>query len=460
MKKSILLAALLAVAVTAAPAFASVQNIKVSGSIDSTFINRVNFDLGRNSAAGSEDQTDFITQATIDIEADLTDQASAKIGLINEKPWGEDSNATESVDIYNAYLTIREMLYSPLTVTIGRQNWAYGNGLIFDSAGQNNDAPTASGLDSVAADLTKQTALDAIRATFDYSPLIVDMFYAKVANDSSSGAQSVGYDDTDLYGVNGTYNLGDDMNTQVEAYFFGKVNKKTKADAPAGTKADTIYVAGARTSMDILDGLNTQLEYAQQFGTNELAGSANQSQNRNARIFQGIANYKIPNFAGGMDELNPMLQYVFTWASGNSNPSNTDTNADEKAWDPFFENQGGGSIFSAIFPLSNVVVHQVSLSATPLEDVTTTATWTGIWLDKEVNGVTGALISPNGGTTAVTYNDDKTDLGNEFGLLTTYDYTEDVQFGLNTSWFLPGDALAAANDNSAYQVLLNANVNF
>ena len=46
MKKSILLAVVLMVALLAVPAFASVQNIKISGNIDSTWLYRNNFGLG------------------------------------------------------------------------------------------------------------------------------------------------------------------------------------------------------------------------------------------------------------------------------------------------------------------------------------------------------------------------------------------------------------------------------
>ena len=52
--------ALLAVAVMAVPASASVQNVKVSGSVDSTYIDRRAHDLGESGARAQREQSAFI----------------------------------------------------------------------------------------------------------------------------------------------------------------------------------------------------------------------------------------------------------------------------------------------------------------------------------------------------------------------------------------------------------------
>src|SRR3989338_10349083 len=170
MKKTILLAMLL-VAFVAMPAAASVQNVKVSGSIDSTWLVRNNFDLGLN-VIGDETQNLFLTQTMLMVDADLTDNLSTSLCLINERAWtqkeGDADNLNDSdIDIHLAYVTLREMLYSPLTVVVGRQAFHYGNSFIVDAAGTNNSAPTDSGIDTIAGDLTKQTAQDAVRLIFD-----------------------------------------------------------------------------------------------------------------------------------------------------------------------------------------------------------------------------------------------------------------------------------------------------
>ena len=45
------------------------------------------------------------------------------------------------VQLYLASVTMRELLYSPLTVTVGRQVFNYGNGLIMGDGGVNNSVP-------------------------------------------------------------------------------------------------------------------------------------------------------------------------------------------------------------------------------------------------------------------------------------------------------------------------------
>ena len=51
----------------------------------------------------------------------------------------------------------------------------------------------------------------------------------------------------------------------------------------------------------------------------------------------------------------------------------------DTAWDPFNENQGSGTIYNTLFPLSNMNIVSVGGSINPLEDVTATTTWSGLW---------------------------------------------------------------------------------
>ena len=109
MRKSILLAVVLMVALVAVPASASVQNIKVSGSIDSTYLWRDNFDLGF-ATASDRNQSVPLTQTTLQVDADLTDQVSATVALINERAWNYDINADTAdgsdIDLYLAYVIV------------------------------------------------------------------------------------------------------------------------------------------------------------------------------------------------------------------------------------------------------------------------------------------------------------------------------------------------------------------
>ncbi len=466
MRKTILIALLLA-AFVAAPAMASVQNVKISGGIDSTWLYRTNFDLGLNTI-GDESQNLFLTQATLQADADLTDNVSTTIALINERAWGDVSTTSTGVDLLLAYVTLREMLYSPLTVVAGRQAFHYGNSFIVDAAGVNNTAPVDSGIDSIAEDLTKQKVQDAIRLIFDYEPLTLEFLISKIDSRTNTLAND-DKDDVDLYGANATYEVGDSMNTQVEAYFFAKIDKLNQA-LDDNDKSDTVYVPGLRASTNPIEGLNVQAELAWQRGnrvatTAQTNGSPN-NERREALGAQFITSYEVPV----LEEYEPMLQYVYTYVSGDSNPGDRATNGQASpnkytAWDPMFENQARGAIYNTLFDLSNAHINTLSAQVSPIEDVTTKVSWTNLQLDKGLSGNTAnttlTLVQPDGtatGTMAIVV--DEKEIGNEIDLGATYDYTEDVQFGANFGWFLPGDLFADANDAVASQAIIHGNVNF
>ena len=108
MRKQLLLAVLM-VAAFAVPSFASVQNIKISGDVDSTYLYRHNFDLGAGipgggSASNGSDrlQNNFFTQTRLRADADLSDNVSATVGLINERVWDYDTT-DEGIDINLAF---------------------------------------------------------------------------------------------------------------------------------------------------------------------------------------------------------------------------------------------------------------------------------------------------------------------------------------------------------------------
>lgn len=491
--KKIILLALLAAAFVAMPAFASVNNIKVSGSVDSTWLNRANFDLGANNI-GDETQNLGITQTMVQVDAELTENVSTTVCLINERAWTAKnaSAAGDNINIHYAYATLREMLYSPLTVVVGRQAFKYGNSFVVDSTGTNNSAPADSGIQNVAGDLTKQTAQDAVRLIFDYNPLTLELLFSKITANNTNLVRDED-DDIDLYGLNTSYELGDAWKTMVEGYFFARIDKSVTQTLTGGTpgiaatgtaggsKSDTIYVPGLRASTNPIEGLNLQGEFAWQ-GGNRATTASKDNQRRNAVGAQVIANYQLPV----LKEYKPTAEYVYTYVSGDRNASGVANqgNAGSRdssserwyAWDPMFENQGGGKIYNAIFNLTNLNIHTASLAVSPIEDVTTKFSWTGLWLDKKYDTATTTLVQPDNQTSltgtgtgaVVNVNRNKKDLGFELDLDATYDYTEDVQIGASLGWFMPGDVFDAAGtaavrnkpDNTASQALVHMNVNF
>jgi hypothetical protein len=455
------------VAVMALPAAASVQNIKVSGSVDSGLLLRDNLDFGL-STDNDEKQSVFYTKTNLKVEADLTDNVQAVVSLINERAWNTPTDSNTDIDLHEAYVTLREMLYSPLTVIIGRQNFSYGNSFIVDSNAA-GFAGADSGLYSVASDISNQNGMDAIRMILDYDPLTIEMLAAKINEGNADLRQDpTGQDDVDLYGVNATYELGDDMNTVVEAYFFAKIDGSVgKPSIGDNSKNDTIYVPGIRASLNVLEGLNVSAEYAHQGGTKSGTADNNQ-QKRDANAVFLTANYSLPV----MEDYDPTLGYLYVWVSGDNDATaaHVDTSSysgvssEEKytAWDPFYEDVGSPKLYNALFSMTNMQIHQFTLEAKPLEDVTASLSWAGLWLVQDtVNTTDVALLQPDNVSTASTVTTPgKKMIGQEVDLAATYDYTEDVQFGANVGVFMPGSLFAKSNRDAASQAMVNCLVNF
>jgi len=504
MRKSILFA-LLALAVLAVPAQASVQNIKLSGDIDTYWLVRDQFDLGIDGDTADLDngrndnfyQNLLFTQTRLRVDADLTDNVGATVALINERVWGEDDDermATTShdgtpantdigsndVDLNLAYVTLREMLYSPLTVVIGRQNFAFGNSFVIDSAGSNNTVSTG-GLDLAVEDLTKRTALDTVRMTFDYNPLTIDVIAAKVAADYISGGDQLHKDDVNLFGTNANYKLGDERNSLVEGYFWAKIDHGSNDSPGAGRlepKADTVYMPGMRVATSPIKGLNLSAEVAGQYGNKTVVdAAANVPDNvrRRAMGAQVIGNYMLPFEQTA--QWSPVLTTVYTFVSGDNNPNESSkqsfgTVTDREyytAWDPMFENQAGGSIYNSLFDLTNAHIATIKLALQPIEDVTVWSQLDMMWSDKQSDDESptgacqgascfnmrqpdGTVINPEVTTNA--------HIGNETAIGVVYDYTEDVQFGGQLNWFIPGDLFHDSNHEIASQVLVHGLVSF
>jgi|SRR3989339_503574 len=439
-----LLLALLVVAFVAMPAFASVQNIKVSGSIDSAALYRENFELGLITSAGEDEvQNLFFTITKVGIDADLTDNVAATVELIDERPWGTGS--TVAVEVNLAYVTLREMLYSPLTVVIGRQPIVWGNGFII---GQNST--TDSSLNNVATDLSEQYGFDAIKIVLDYNPLTIQGIFSRITDTTTGLTGEV--TDVNLYGVNATYEFGDDMDSLAEAYVVKSVNNSDQ-----NSRAEEILIKGIRGSMNPLEGLNLQAEAALQSGTT-ITGA--DSQTLKAKAIQLMSNYKIP----ALEDYNPVVAYTFSYFSGDENSANTGLAAgqlsDNTAWNSGFMRQNIGKIYNAILDNSNLIIHQLALSANPMEDVLATLSYAKLYT---ANGdaSTISLLQPDSASISCNVANGSETIGQEIDLDLAYNYTEDVQILGTLGFFKPGEYFGAYDDRTpAKQAMVRVNVGF
>jgi len=360
-------------------------------------------------------------------------------------------------------------------LTIGRQIFNYGNGLIIGDGGVNNQSK--GNLEYIAQDLTERTAYDGVKAVLDYKPLTIDMFYFKNYQTIVNGNAISDKSSSDVYGINANYQLSDPWSTVVEGYMFSRFNGNVVPSAAAsgfltvGNRNDTLFVPGLRASTNPVKGLNVQGELAWQLGNHPVVDGAvtpvpgQEAEHRDAMAAQLLATYSLPV----LEKYKPSVNASYTYVSGDKNGlatySSDGVSSAKKytAWDPFNENQGQGTIYNTLFPLSNMHIVAIGASANPLEDVTAAVTWSGLWAADSYTAENPlALFQPDGGSNQI-YPVTKLKakgLGNETDINLTYNYTEDVTFGVSLGWFVPGSVFSSLNDNTASQALADVAVKF
>jgi len=427
------LIAVLALALVAglafSPAYAEVQNVKVSGDIIASGVSRQHFNLTNGPSGDKQniDQSFIMSQVRVRIDADLTDNVMATVRLINERVWNGQNDASSTgnsnIDLDLAYVTLKEFLYSPLTLTVGRQEMRFGNGLVI------GNAKLASGVVNIPTDLTERKAFDAIRATLNYDPLVVDLVYAKVKQADTTRNNTI-Y----LAGVNATYAVNKD--TDVSAYYFNKRDNDGGASNSKG-KPDQVNTLGALGSTKIM-GIKASLEGAYQFGKNDTSTDTNASRH-DAWAIQAMADYTFDKV-----KTTPTVGASYTYLSGGENSASRNG-----GWDPMFYDQKLNNIAYTILPFTNMSVFNLKASCKLVEDVTLSAVYGYYDQAKSTNNTLTGPFLYNGSTTYLSETlTSKTHLGDAIDITATYDYTEDVQFGLTTGWFKPGKAFSDDKRNA------------
>ncbi len=445
-KRLIFLLAFAFVVGTGLSAYAAVQNMKVGGDLIAGGIVRDNFSLGGNSAAGNKNadkENLFLSQLRVKVDADLTDNVATTVRLINERSWGQAGGTTiDIIDIDLAYVTLKEFLYSPLTLTLGRQEIDLGNGLIIS-----NSRNYGTFLSGTPSDLSLRKAFDAIRANLNYDPLEVDAIYAKVAENTRRGTVLAPQnDDKDLYGVNVSYNITKE--TKAEGYLFYLKNASTTTN-----KNDNLCVVGGLLSGKPIDNLTASIESAFQLGDRTTTGST--QKDYKAWALQPILTYDLKGIQK-IEKYAPQVSLSCTYLSGDK----VSTDSRYQLWNPVFFDQSLNSITHAIIPFSNLQVINLGTSAKPVNDVTLLLDYGYYRLAKKASSLTAPYNDSDGvsyGTYTLTGNKE---LGSALDICALYDYTEDVQIGLATSMFFPGKAFDSNNDAKAMQVIGSMKVTF
>ena len=461
-KRLIMILALAFVVGITFSAYAEVQNVKVSGDILLRAITRTNFSLVKGgiydwqeepTSVGKYKAAGLTSQIRLRVDADLTDNVATTVRLLSEKSWGSDFSIYDSmmeidgsylseaslfdkIDIDLAYVTLKEFLYSPLTLTLGRQELRFGNALIIGDSDTNQFAIAF----GIPMDLSLRKSFDAMRATLDYSPWVLDIVYAKIGEHDIWWFQSMLNDpeknDTDLMGINAAWDmkaLG--ITGKTDLYYWRKENKLSWAETAGSDKKDVVNTIGALVSGQLIERLTGSLEMAWQFGKvsgEDLTYLNADNSKRIAMAIQAMLNYAFDKKGA------PTLGLCYTYLSGD-NKSDTKY----RFWDPMFEDQTPNNIVNALLPNSGIMAFNLLGSIKPKEDLVLALNY-GFYM-LPLKGKDSFYVPSPYGPDDYSFHDVGEDhnsrmVGQAIDLTATYDYTEDVQFGLTMGVFKPGHA--------------------
>lgn len=432
--------------------FAAVENIKVSGDISTEAVIR-DLSFGNSGSTSTNDEQYLFSQIRLRFDADLTEGVSAVISLLNERIWGDANDTLGTTGVNGdgdtelvldlAYIELKEFLYDPLTLIVGRQNLRFGNALIIGDPDTNRYA--SGKVPSEIRDLSLRKSFDAVRGILDFAPWTIDVIFAKVEENALHSN-----DDVTIVGANAAYDWSS-YNGVTEAYFYSVDNSPRSAATAISTadSKDKVYVLGARGQADLNDNLTLGLEGAYQFGDYRVGSSPISHRHLNAFAIQALAEYKM------LDAKNTKFAANYTYLSGDNGGENDTSDDAFNGWNPLFEDQSPGEVINILFDNTNMQYWKLSASTMPQEDITLGIDYIYARLAQDSNVST---ISDSEGTINVNLGDKE--IGHEIDFYGIYDYTEDVQLKLTGGWLIPGNLFADSNDNVAYSIRGGINVSF
>lgn len=451
------------VALIAAPAFAEVQNVKVSGDLSARWFIRSTYDLDKDNVVAAGNAGDDYLQSTaeVQVDADLTDNVGTVVRLANQRRWGDQSGLAVGVSNANAMdvlvdlanVTFKEFFYAPLTVTVGRQDLWFGKGFII---GAKQRDPSAA---ITAKEYTVFNSFDAIKATLDFDPWKIDTVYSLIEENTTTRN-----DDVYLLGTNIGYKF-DSHKGEAEGYFWHKADR-SKLAYPAGTTASTATeknateVFGLRGSLEPIANATLAGELAWQAGT--YSTWTMESRGRNAWALDVAGDYNLKDM-----KWTPTVGLEYIFYSGEEKTSVGDSTGNKwNSWDPIYR----GKFDTAIREFQNVyyaTAMRADNAAVQALDQDSGATNQQQYIVKgTINPISHLKVDGRFAwfrmdeAQVVSSASRSKDLGSELDLSLTYDYTEDVSFGLLTAWFFPGKYWLGGQDDIATDLVGTVKVAF
>ncbi len=476
-RRSAVLLAIVAIGMLAVsmPSFAEVQNIKIGG--DETFrtFYRSNLALGDENDGTLNSHNYFLMNTLgLNVDANLTENVSVRGRITNEHTLGITDNG---VFVSQAYATIKDLFYSPFTLKVGTFPVQWGRGFVLGSSLIPSTVAVGHAVNNNidAQEFTDYTAFSGAELKGEFGgtaavgmPLSIDLVYLKLAEGNISKA-----DDTTLMGVN----LGTRFeNGEAEIYFLNKRNMNTAAWAtatgafPGATdNIPSVSTIGLRGSAKPVEGANAYGELAYQFGQRDFDGSTVSLIPGDAQQAWGVdlgADYTFASVP-----TTPKFGAEWVYYSGKDSESCNATHCGGiPGWDPIarsyftsalrdFQTSSGTAAFykpaQAGVTGGNTNQHQLSLygSMKPLEDLTIAPRLSWYILDKGIRPIAA---------TGTAQGSRQNFVGMEFDTQMTYNYTDDVQFGVIYGLFAPGTVFRHAGgfQSDAQELVSTVSVKF
>ncbi|MBI5643874.1 MAG: alginate export family protein [Deltaproteobacteria bacterium] len=395
-----ILLSVFAAAITAAWVVpASAADVTLSGQYRLRGEYRNNVDFTDNT---SDSRAAWTQRVRLTTNAKATDDTSVKVTLQDTRTWGQNgsgalltdaSSTNNTVDLHEAFLNINNVLGTPVTLKVGRQELAYGDERIIGSFGWSNNG----------------RAFDAAKIVYGTDAVNVDVFLATVDEDSVDTDATLN-DDTVLNGVYATLKQVVPNNT-VDLYLIHQSN---------GT-ALTRYTLGARVKGSAA-GLDYTLELPYQFG------EESDTVDISAYAFAAKVGYNLPT------PTKIRVGAEFDYGSGDDG---TDATSNDNWTDLFPTNHAhfGYADVSGANSWSNLMAFSVNATAALNEK---TSLYAAYWNFTKNEVASGA--------------DDS--VGSEIDVTATYKYNNAVTAEIGGSYFIPGDGLAVDGDNQSWGYLM------
>ena len=375
-------------------AVAELQNVEVGGKL------QIRGNYYRMDKFGA---SSFVEQRTmLNVKADFTNDVSTFIEFDSYGDWGQgfrsnyltgiDGRGGADVNLYQAYINVKNLWGTPLSLRVGRQELVFGSEFLL---GNNNSGPFFTGL-----------SYDAIRLTFANDMFKADAFAAKLAE----SFQNFGKGDLDLYGVYGSY-IGIE-NVTIDAYALLVQDNRV-----IGQDID-LYTFGLRGA-GTFSGFDFDAEAAYQMGNVDGQPSA-------CPLGFGEADVKYDTFAGKADlgytfdmTWQPRVFGQFAYFGGGKADDDCWSNDRTLPFNRLFSDVSYSPFLDTNRNLTNIFFYGLGVQVMPTECVSLKLMGSYIDLDKNVG--------------------DQSSLGWEVAASGTYHYSEDLAFTAGYSHFFGSD---------------------